>query len=134
MLVEARQDFEPRRAVVDLMKPAPQKTIFVPRPVPPIIYEGDRDVAEKRIGQKSESTYVPKRKLGKPAIPARRREIGDGGLYDVEKYGAWIPAADALEVAPGSHALHHQHCQPEGQNNQSALHLDPLRQSLWGRD
>src|ERR1700674_5646401 len=112
------------------MKPAPQKGNLVPRPVPPIKDKSDGDIAEERVGQKSKSTQVPKRKLGKPAIPGRRREIGDRGLRDIEEYGARIPTANAFEVTSRCQSLYNKHRQSERHNNESALHLVSLfRQS-----
>src|SRR6266446_2448644 len=46
MLVEAGQHLDAGRAVMKLMEPAPEKRDLMARAVPPVVDEGDRDIAE----------------------------------------------------------------------------------------
>ena len=99
VLIEAGNDLNPLRAVVHLVKPAPEKRYIVTNPVPPVINKYDGDVPDKDLEGRRSSGEAPHTPAFHELIPKDPRGEHAGNLDAVKEHGA-VPPSRHLRPAP----------------------------------
>ena len=64
----------------------------MPGAMPPVVDEGDHDVAQRDTRQCADRFAIVETQLGQPAIPAQRAEVHDCDLREVEQRDTRDPA------------------------------------------
>jgi hypothetical protein len=70
MLVEARNHFDPLRAMVHLVKPAPEQVALVSPSVPPVVEESNGNVSCNGSADRSQRINAPWPMSKHPPVPS----------------------------------------------------------------
>src|SRR5687767_235468 len=99
MLVEARQDLQTSRGVVNLVKRAPEKLRFVAKTVPPVVDKGRENINEHRGSPRPKlGTDLKEGPVRQPPIPSVTRQNGDSELDGINEQDPRPPCPDFWKV------------------------------------
>src|SRR5579885_819578 len=128
VLVEVPDDLDTLRAVVDLVEPAPEEVRLVAEAVPPVVDEGERQVADDGPAGDAKAIRRPRPVPQHPAVPGHGGDEYHAHLETVEQGGAEPPPGHPRPRAARPEQFAADHEQPNAEDDQGDDHGSlPLR-------